>query len=59
MYQGVLDAKVSSVWESQLSVLRGKKHGKVIVLMEEMRRSPVEVGSLSTIILRVLYIPGG
>ena len=27
--------------------------------MAEIRRSPVEVGSLSTIIYKVLYIPGG
>ena len=26
MYQGVLDSKVASVWESQLSVLRDKKN---------------------------------
>ena len=30
----------------------------VVLLMEEIRRSQVEVGSLSTIIYRNLYIPG-
>ena len=30
-----------------------------ILLMAEIRRSPVEVGSLSHYLQRVLYIPGG
>ena len=32
---------------------------QLLLLMEEIRRSPVEVGNLSHYLLRVLYIPGG
>ena len=32
---------------------------KDLLLMVQIRRSPVEVGSLSTNIFKVLYIPGG